>query len=214
MESEQATNILLEKRARRVAEEDALRLYNRVRQLQKEEDKAQKRIQQTKTKAKEIIRLRERNELQRQEKELRLQELALQVEKQRQENLRLKEEILRNKTEQENKIWAEKVTVVQQTKEEKQELERMLAETKLLSRKEALEQKEAIRRAQEEGRRRIEQLKLNRLQMVGRATRAWLWGACGATCYCMRQRVFVLMRPASAAVCPAWIHWWPACCSL
>lgn len=167
-----STNILMEKRARKMAEEDALRLYNRVRQLQKEESKALKRIQDTKQKAKEIIRLRERNELQRQEKEARYQALQIEVERQKQENLKLKEDIMRNKTEQENKLWADKVTTVQQTKEERAEFERMLAESKLLSRKEALEQKEAVRKQQEEARRKIEQLKINRLQMVGGACMA------------------------------------------
>lgn len=162
-----ATNILMEKRARKVAEEDALRLYNRVRQLQKEEEKAQKRIQETKKKAKDIIRLRERNELVRQEKEQRSKELQLEVERQKLENLRLKEEALRNKTEQENKIYSEKVGLVQQTKEERAELERLLAESKLLARKEALEQKEAVRRAQDDARRRLEMLKLQKLQQVG-----------------------------------------------
>lgn len=164
-----------------MAEDDALRLYNRVRQLQKEETKALKRIQDTKQKAKEIIRLRERNELQRQEKEARYQALQLEVERQKQENLKLKEDILRNKTEQENKIWTDKVTTVQQTKEERAEFEKMLAESKLLSRKEALEQKEAIRRQQEEARKKIEQLKINRLQMVG--------GACMA-CTCVMHNAW------------------------
>jgi hypothetical protein len=45
-----ARSILAEKRARKAAEDDALRLYNRVRQLEKEEDKAQKRIVETKKK--------------------------------------------------------------------------------------------------------------------------------------------------------------------
>ncbi|GFH21305.1 EF-hand domain-containing protein [Haematococcus lacustris] len=161
-----ATNILQEKRARKVAEDDALKLYNRVRALQKEEDKAHKRIQDTKRKAKEIIKLRERNELVRQEKELRMRELQLEVERQKQENLRLKEDIVRNKTEQENKIWADKVTLAQQAKEERAEFERLLAESKLLSRKEALEQKDAIRKQQEEARRKMEMLKMGRLQQV------------------------------------------------
>lgn len=161
------TSILAEKRARKVAEEDALRLYNRVRQLQKEEDKAVKRIQDTKKKAQEIIRLRERNELTRQEKERRYAEQLLNIEKQKQDNLQKREESQKQKQEQENKLWETKIMSVQQTKEERAEFERMLAESKLLARKEALEQKEAIRRAQEEGRRRIELLKLNRLQMVG-----------------------------------------------
>ncbi|GFH12132.1 EF-hand domain-containing protein, partial [Haematococcus lacustris] len=131
-----------------------------------EEDKAHKRIQDTKRKAKEIIKLRERNELVRQEKELRMRELQLEVERQKQENLRLKEDIVRNKTEQENKIWADKVTLAQQAKEERAEFERLLAESKLLSRKEALEQKDAIRKQQEEARRKMEMLKMGRLQQA------------------------------------------------
>ena len=149
-----------------MAEDDALRLYNRVRQLEKEEEKAQKRILDTKKKAKEIVKLRERNELVKQEKELRLRQLQELIELQKAENARLKEEALRNKIEQENKVFAEKVSVVQQTKEEKAEFERVLAESKLLSRKEALEQKEYIRKQQEDARRKMEQLKISRLQQV------------------------------------------------
>lgn len=165
-EEDMATNILLERRARRLAEDDALRLYNRVRQLEKEEEKASKRILDTKKKAKDIVKLRERNELVKQEKDLRLRQLQELIELQKVENARLKEEAQRNKIEQENKIFAEKISVVQQTKEEKAEYERMLAESKLISRKEALEQKEFIRKQQEDARRRLEQFKISRLQMV------------------------------------------------
>ena len=147
-----------------MAEEDALRLYNRVRQLEKEEEKADKRIVDTRKKAKEIVKLRERNELVKQEKELRLLQLQELIELQKVENARLKEEALRNKIEQENKVFAEKVSVVQQTKDEKVEFERLLAESKLISRKEALEQKEYIRKQQDDARRKLEQLKISRLQ--------------------------------------------------
>jgi hypothetical protein len=100
------TNILLEKRARKQAEEDATKLYNRVRQLQKEEEKAQKRIVYTKKKANEIVRLRERNELIRQEKELRMLQLQELIEQQRVENQRMKEEAAKNKVELENRLFA------------------------------------------------------------------------------------------------------------
>jgi hypothetical protein len=166
------TNILMEKRARKMAEEDATRLYNRVRQLEKEEDKAGKRISETKKKAREIVKLRERNELIRQEKELRMKELQELIEQQKDENIRLKEEQQRNKLDMENKIFEQKLSVVQQTKEERAELEKLLAESKLLSRKEALEQKESVRQQQEHARRKMEQLKVARLQMVSVATLA------------------------------------------
>lgn len=165
-----ARTILAEKRARKVAEDDALRLYNRVRQLQKEEDRAQKRIVETKKKAKEIIRARERNEQKLIEKEHRQRELQEQVEDQKLDNLRAKEEALRHRIDQENKIYQDKLEVVQKTKEERAEIERLLAESRLLARKEALEQKDFIRKQQEDARRKIETLKLQKLTAVSFAT--------------------------------------------
>ena len=50
-EQERQTNILNEKRARKLAEDDAQRLYARVRNLEREEEKASKRISETKKKA-------------------------------------------------------------------------------------------------------------------------------------------------------------------
>ncbi|GIL47725.1 hypothetical protein Vafri_3901 [Volvox africanus] len=158
-----ARTILAEKRARKAAEDDALRLYNRVRQLQKEEDRAQKRIIETKKKAKEIIKARERNEQKLIEKEQRHREQQEQVEEQKLDNLRAKEEALRHRIEQENKIYQEKLDVVQKTKEERADIERLLAESRLLARKEALEQKDFIRKQQEDARRKIETLKLQKL---------------------------------------------------
>ncbi|KAG2500800.1 hypothetical protein HYH03_001562 [Edaphochlamys debaryana] len=158
-----ARSILAEKRARKAAEDDALRLYNRVRQLQKEEDRAQKRIIETKKKAKEIIKLRERNEAKLIEKEQRQREAMEQVEEQKLENLRAKEEQLRHRIEQENKVYQDKLEIVQKTKEERAEIERLLAESRLLARKEALEQKDTIRKQQEDARRKIEMLKLQKL---------------------------------------------------
>ncbi|MEW5308898.1 MAG: hypothetical protein WDW38_000819 [Sanguina aurantia] len=155
--------ILVEKRARKVAEDDALRLYNRVRQLQKEEEKAHKRIADTRRKAKEIIKQRERNESKLLDKEQRLREIDTELGKQRQSNVLLKEEAVKNRTEMENRLYAEKVSLVLQAKDERVEIDRLLAESKLLARKEALEQKEAIRAAQEDGRRRIEQIKATKL---------------------------------------------------
>lgn len=58
------------------------------------------------------------------------------------------------------------VSLVLQAKDERCEIDRLLAESKLLARKEALEQKEAIRAAQEDGRRRIEQIKATKLHSV------------------------------------------------
>lgn len=165
-EMQMQTNILLEKRARKLAEEDAQRLYARVKNLEREEDKATKRITETKKKAREIVKLRERNELVRQEKDLRQQQLDALVEQQKEENLARRDEQSKNRMEREDAIFQEKVAVVQQTKEERAEIEKLLLESRLLSRKEALVHKETIRASQDEARRKLEQLKIARLQMV------------------------------------------------
>lgn len=143
-----------------------MRLYNRVRQLQKEESKAHKRIQETNNRAKEIIALRERNERAQLEKEARLQELQQEIERQKMENTRLRDDVLRNRTEQEAKIWAEKVALAEEAREKRLEIERQIADEKVLSRKEALEQREVVRRAEEEARQKLEQLRLSKMQLV------------------------------------------------
>lgn len=165
-EALRATNILNEKRARKLAEDDAQRLYARVRNLEREEEKASKRISETRKKAEEIVKLRERNDLIKQEKELRQQQYEALLEEQRIENQKKNEEALRNRQEKEEQIYTEKVQVAQQTKEERAEIEKALMEHKLLSRKEALENKEAIRQQQDEARRKLEQLKLAKLQQA------------------------------------------------
>lgn len=65
---------------------------------------------------------------------------------------------------------------MQQTKEERSELERLLAESRLISRKEALEQKESVRKAHETARRKIETLKVEKLQSVRSISRGLVLG--------------------------------------
>ena len=112
------------------------------------------------------MKLRERNELIKQEKELRQQQYEALLEEQRTENQKKNEEALRNKQDKEEQIYTEKLQVAQQTKEERAEIEKTLMEYKLLSRKEALENKEAIRMQQDEARRKLEALKLAKLQQA------------------------------------------------
>ena len=56
-----ASRLLDAQRARKAAQEDKLRLSNRVKQLEREERRAHKRIVQTKARAEEIVQLRQRN---------------------------------------------------------------------------------------------------------------------------------------------------------
>lgn len=73
-ESSKNTRIADEKRARKAVEEDAARLQNRVQTLQKEEQKAQKRLNETRLKAQDLLALRARNEQRQTEREQRYQQ--------------------------------------------------------------------------------------------------------------------------------------------
>ena len=75
-----------------------------MRQLQREEQKAEKRIEETKERANEVLSLRERNVQKAREKELRLRELQVEVAKQRKSNVKRKEVTRRNKELRETQI--------------------------------------------------------------------------------------------------------------
>lgn len=69
--------LLQAKQLRKLAEEDAVRLANRIEQLKKEEMKALKKITDTRRRAEEIAALRERNakaKLEKQKREVEQQE--------------------------------------------------------------------------------------------------------------------------------------------
>ena len=74
-ESSRNTTIANEKKARKAVEEDAARLHNRVTTLQKEEQKAQKRLDETRHKARDLLELRALNERRQLEREQRQQQL-------------------------------------------------------------------------------------------------------------------------------------------
>lgn len=74
-ESSRNTTIANEKKARKAVEEDAARLHNRVTTLQKEEQKAQKRLDETRRKARDLLELRAQNERRQLEREERQQQL-------------------------------------------------------------------------------------------------------------------------------------------
>lgn len=137
--------LLQAQRARKTAQEDALKLQNRVQQLKKEEDKAHKRIQETKKRASEIRSLRDRNESHRLQKEAlasqRNKELALQMEQLMQQK---KDSEFRKQTTAEN-LAKYKMNMREATKDEQAAHERMLAEQRLMERKKALESKETVK---------------------------------------------------------------------
>ncbi|GMH41392.1 hypothetical protein BSKO_09302 [Bryopsis sp. KO-2023] len=161
-----AASILLEKRARKQVEDDTVRLYNRVRQLEKEEEKAQKRIKETKAKADEITELRLRNEQKIVEREKRTKRLEERLEKQREDNFKLKQESKAARVRKEITVLESKQNVVQRTKGERAKIERLVAEDRFLSRRKALQQKETVRRSQQLAEQKIQQQRTARLQMA------------------------------------------------
>ena len=76
-ESSRNTTIANEKKARKAVEEDAARLHSRVTTLQKEEQKAQKRLEETRLKAKDLLELRAQNERRQLEREQRHEQLQV-----------------------------------------------------------------------------------------------------------------------------------------
>lgn len=76
-ESSRNTTIANEKKARKAVEEDAARLHNRVTTLQKEEQKAQKRLDETRHKARDLLELRAQNERRQLEREQRQQQVQV-----------------------------------------------------------------------------------------------------------------------------------------
>ena len=141
----EAGRLLEAQRARKAAQEDALKLANRVQQLKKEEEKAAKRINETKKRAGEIHKLRKRNEDFRLEKEqfyaLKNRELAHQM-----ENLMTsKRESEKRKQEAAEVLARRKRELREATRADQMAHERILAEQRLMERKVALEKKEKVK---------------------------------------------------------------------
>eukprot|EP01024_Parvocaulis_polyphysoides_P016799 TRINITY_DN17468_c0_g1_i1.p1 TRINITY_DN17468_c0_g1~~TRINITY_DN17468_c0_g1_i1.p1 ORF type:complete len:421 (+),score=77.76 TRINITY_DN17468_c0_g1_i1:314-1576(+) len=158
--------VFTERKARKTTEEDVLKLYNRIRQLQKEEEKADKNIEETKSKALEILQLRERNEQKEIEKQERVRELRTEIERQKEDIQKNKIESRKVRLHNETKVYNEKLILAQQTKEERLEIERMVAETKLVSRRRALEQKQNVRKSQQDAIQKTLSLKSQKLQIA------------------------------------------------
>jgi hypothetical protein len=79
----EGTSVLLESKKRKQVEKDAVRLRNRLLQLERQAQKADKRISLTKQRAEDILSHRERNEQRERERKQILAELQLEVQQHR-----------------------------------------------------------------------------------------------------------------------------------
>ncbi|KAK9859324.1 hypothetical protein WJX84_010136 [Apatococcus fuscideae] len=138
--------VLQEKRARKAAEEDAVRLCNRVKQLQKESERVSKRVNDTKKKIQDV-RCQQQRVIDKQAvKEKWHREVQEEIDRQRFLNILSRQQNRQNKSLSEVQLQKERHSQAEEAKEESAEIERVLAESKLLARIEALERKEAVRK--------------------------------------------------------------------
>ncbi|KAF6263472.1 flagellar associated protein [Scenedesmus sp. NREL 46B-D3] len=154
-----AASLAEEKRARRLAEDDALRLYNRIRQLQKEEERADRRIKQTKQRA-VGVQQQQRHLLERMsEKATREAALQAQLERQVAENQKIKHEHERIRQQVESRLLAGKASLAAATKEQRAELAAELEVLQARSLAAVVAKKEAVKQQQASGATKVQQHK-------------------------------------------------------
>lgn len=145
----------INKHRKKQAANDAQLLMNRIALLQKEEERARKKVEQTKERAKEIVAIRSENEQ-------RVQEWMEAAEKER----RLREENHRKNFEQEEESRMLKVKHIEEVMMKKKESVEKLREMKQKLREDAIRLKESdIRKKQEmrlEVKRKEEEARLRR----------------------------------------------------
>eukprot|EP00877_Chromochloris_zofingiensis_P006319 jgi/Chrzof1/1940/Cz10g27070.t1 len=161
-----ASVLIVQKRARKLAEEDAVKLYNRIRQLQKEEEKAQKRIQETRRKVSDIHQVRQRNEAKNADKEARARETVAEIERLKQEHARLKEQHIRARQDVEARLLADKANLAAQTKEERAEIEAAIAELRQERQKQVAQKRDTVKKQLSQGGTKLQQQRAARLQMA------------------------------------------------
>ena len=123
-----APTLLSTRHRKKQADHDALLLKNRIELLKKEEARALKKINKTKTRASEIIRLREENERKHQERVLNTAKAAKAQEKARKEGLEHEAMAQRNRAERVEREMQKKIESVRMVRQEKQHLRKDLVE--------------------------------------------------------------------------------------
>ncbi|GMI36165.1 hypothetical protein TrCOL_g4450 [Triparma columacea] len=130
-----APTLLSTRHRKKQADHDALLLKNRIELLKKEEARALKKINKTKTRASEIIRLREENERKHQERVLNTAKAAKAQEKARKEGLEHEAMAQRNRAERRRiEIEANK----QKSKQIKEEQKQLKKRRELAAKKKAM----------------------------------------------------------------------------
>mmetsp|Transcript_14912 Transcript_14912/g.26504 ORF Transcript_14912/g.26504 Transcript_14912/m.26504 type:complete len:231 (-) Transcript_14912:384-1076(-) len=119
-------NSFLPSKGKKQAKHDAQLLANRIALLQKEEERAWRKIHQTKNRAQEILKLREDNE-KRMEERMQAAMHANSIQQQLAEQNKVNEELARrNRAQQVERMFKEKKEKVQAVRQEKQLMRREL----------------------------------------------------------------------------------------
>ncbi|QDZ25254.1 hypothetical protein HOP50_16g78000 [Chloropicon primus] len=153
-------------RARKIAEEDKKRLNNRVKQLLKEEEKAKKRISETKKRAEEILSLKKRNEIRVQEKEAQRQEMEDHIVVLNKNKTKLKASHAKRKEKAQQDLVRVKKQLSQETREESMQHERALHQQRKLAQRRALETRESIRKSKSEAAAKLAKAKVKHMSNV------------------------------------------------
>ena len=153
-------------RARKIAEEDKKRLNNRVKQLLKEEEKAKKRISETKKRAEEILSLKRRNELRVREKQAQRQEMEEHIIVLNKNKVKLKADHAKKKDRAHRDLVRVKKQLSQETRNESMQHERALHQQRKLAQRRALETRESIRKSKSEAAAKLAKMKVKHMSNV------------------------------------------------
>ena len=153
-------------RARKIAEEDKKRLNNRVKQLLKEEEKAKKRISETKKRAEEILSLKRRNELRVQEKEAQRREMEDHIVVLNKNKVKLKQDHAKKMTRAQQDLVREKKQLSQETRNESLQHERALHQQRKLAHRRAIETRETVRKSKSEAAAKLAKRKVKHMSSV------------------------------------------------
>mmetsp|Transcript_97913 Transcript_97913/g.280058 ORF Transcript_97913/g.280058 Transcript_97913/m.280058 type:complete len:202 (+) Transcript_97913:167-772(+) len=130
-------------------ENDAQLLQNRIALLKKEEARAWRKIQQTKGRAEEIVRMRKENERKNQEKVVMAKRAEEKERKLAEENLRMEERARRARAMQLDEMYRKKQQEVAVVKMEKVNNKEYVQKQNMMSLKEKKAKREAIKRHEE-----------------------------------------------------------------
>ena len=149
--------LLSTRHRKKQADHDALLLKNRIELLKKEEARALKKINKTKTRASEIIRMREENERKHQERVLNTTKAAKAQQKAQREHLEHEALAQRNRQERVEREMQKKIESVQQVRQEKQYLRKDLVEQRRVEIEANKKKSKQIKEEQNKLRRRRDQ---------------------------------------------------------